>query len=323
MQEITLHYPESWRTALNRHAEQVELRTLEWARQTGLVQAASLEFDRLRFLRAGYFGGYAYPDAGRPELQAICDFLAAWLLLDDHLEFALPMLEDHERSETCSSYMEALSTGLATPDADGFERAFAEVGRRLKAMSVTPTWYRFLTSMVDYFEGVLAEISAHEVDRVVGRRRYLGFRAHAAGAYPVLDLIEAAYAYVIPLDLRDSPKMIALREHYANVICHANDIASHSKDIELGTANMVVVLQHEGLAVAAALGETARLHDEAVAEFDALAHAIEVERNHDPQVVTHLAHIRTLARGLLEWQLRASRYQTLESGRWLSVARQR
>ncbi len=323
MHEITLHYPESWRASLNRHAQQAELRTLDWARQTGLVRANSMEFDRLRVLRAGYFGGYAYPDAGPDQLQALCDFLAAWLLLDDHLEFALPMLDDAERSQTCSQYMEALSTGWSTPDSDGFARAFADVGRRIKVMSVTPTWYRFLTSMVDYFEGVIAEIAAHEVDRMVGRRRYFGFRAHAAGAYPVLDLIEVAHAYVLPLDVRDSPNMSSLREHYANIICHANDIASHSKDIELGTANMIVVLQHEGLAVTAALGETARLHDEAVTEFDRLAERIEIDRNHDPLVTTHIAHIRTLARGLLEWQLRASRYQTLDSGRWLSVAQQR
>ena len=171
-----------------------------WWRRSGLLGRAAvsgvvlfvmvvlevrLGFSRVYWLHVpigvGLFGGYAYPDAEPEQLQALCDFLAVWLMLDDHLEFALPMLELDERASACSIYMEALDSGRAV-HSDGLARCLADSGQRIKAMSVTPTWYRFLNSMVDYFEGVLAEVAAHEVDHVVGRRRYLGFRAHAAGA---------------------------------------------------------------------------------------------------------------------------------------------
>jgi hypothetical protein len=224
-----------------------------------------------------------------------------------------------ERQATCAKYMGALAGTSKEPYEDVFIRAFANVGERLRLLAVTPTWYRFLAAMAEYFEGVIDEIEVHENKPVV-RERYFSFRGHAAGAYPVLDLIEVAHGYELPLWTRTCPKLALLREHYANVICHANDIASHSKDVESGTANMIVVLVNEGMTVDEAVTETARLHDEAVAAFDSVAAAIVAERHHDPLLIAYIAHVRILARGLLEWQLRAHRYQALQSGRWLSVA---
>ncbi|HVI00535.1 MAG TPA: terpene synthase family protein [Enhygromyxa sp.] len=318
MSVVELHYPELWTTSLNPHALEVEADTLKRADASGLVVSGTPMFERLTVLRAGYFGGYSYPSATRGDLQVICDFLAAWLLLDDHLELVLPHMRPEQQQATCAKYMGALAGTGKEPYADVFIRAFANVGERLRERAATPTWYRFLASMAEYFEGVIDEIDVHENKPVV-RERYLTFRGHASGAYPVLDLIEIAHAYALPLWSRTCPKLGLLREHYANIICHANDIASHSKDVEAGTANMIVVLVNEGMSVAAAVAETARLHDEAVAAFDQLAAQIEAERR-DPLVANYIAQVRTLARGLLEWQLRASRYQALQSGRWLSVS---
>jgi hypothetical protein len=319
MTEIELHYPETWITSLNPHSLEVEADTLKRANASGLVVEGTPIFDRLTVLRTGYFGGYSYPSAARQDLQVICDFLAAWLLLDDHLETALHELPSTERQATCAKYMGALAGISKEPYVDVFIRAFANVGERLRESAAMPTWYRFLASMAEYFEGVIDEIDVHE-NKPVLRERYFAFRSHAAGAYPVLDLIEVAHGYVLPLWTRTCPKLGMLREHYANIICHANDIASHSKDVEFGTANMIVVLMNEGMAVADAVAETARLHDHAVVAFDELAAELEAERHHEPLLVRHIAHVRTLARGLLEWQLRAHRYQALQSGRWLSVA---
>ncbi|MCA9681724.1 MAG: hypothetical protein KC457_05980 [Myxococcales bacterium] len=319
MADIVLHYPALWRTELSPHAEEVEQTTLERADGAGLVLRGTALHERLKLMRVGYFGGYSYPRADRVHLQPICDFLAVWLLLDDELERTLPVLEASRRRSHCAVYMDALASGQRAEDADIFARGLANVGRRIKANSAMPAWYRFLTAMAEYFEGVLAEILCYEQGRINSPEQYIGFRTHAAGAFPVLELIECAHDYVLPLALRDSHEMTAARVYAAKLICYANDLASHTKDVAEGTANMVMALQTTGLDEEQAIVRTARLHDAAVAGFDGIAASLEAQHDFDPMVVMHMGHIRTLVRGLIEWQLQSKRYQSLASGRAVSI----
>lgn len=320
MSDIALHYPTRWTVSRSPHSDELEHHTLEWAHRTLPLPSDTRDLDRLRVMRAGSFGGYSYPGASRRRLEAICDLLALWLLLDDHLEGVLPELDEAQRRSYCSLHMEALATGLSPRDPSGFVHGLADVGVRIKSVAATPTWYRFLTSMAEYFEGVLAEVAHLEAGLPGPRSRYLGYRHHAAGAYPVLDLIEVAHGYLLPLAFRSSEELAELRSQCATIICCANDIVSYSKDVEAGRANLITILERlEGLPRAKALAETARLHDRAVARFDAIASQVLARQPHEPTIRAHLDHARALTRGLTQWQMEANRYQALDSGRWLSI----
>ncbi|NVB42947.1 hypothetical protein G6O69_34315 [Pseudenhygromyxa sp. WMMC2535] len=320
MSAVVLHYPERWRSELSPHAEEMERQTLARAHEAGLVIRGTGLHERLKIIRVGYFGGYSYPRADQVHLQPICDFFAVWLLLDDELEHALLELPPASRRSYCARYMEALAAGYSGDEADVFIRGLANVGRRIKANSATPAWYRFLTSMAEYFEGLLMEIEVRERGVEPTPQRYIGFRTHAAGAFPVLELIECAHDYVLPLTVRDSHEMAAIRLNAAKVICYSNDLASHTKDVAEGTTNMVIALQGQGISEHEALTETARMHDQAVAELDEIADGLVAAHGDDQMIRAHFGHVRALVRGLIEWQLQAKRYQSLESGRSVTIS---
>ncbi len=319
--DMKLLYPPWLHAAPNPGHEALFTETVSWALRQRVVEPSSPSLYSLERMRSDLATVHAYPTASGERAQFISDFIGWYLLLDDALEAIGP-------EESCLPRMSArfdrCFAALTRPgefteeEPDGLVRGALDLGRRVRALS-GPAWLaRFHESMRTYYhQGVVHEIAHGMRGTLPDFAAFTNFRVESSGSYPIFDLIELARGRELPLEVATHPAIQKLRRVAALVISWANDILSSHKEHRNPLNQPVLLVRHKGMEARQALNETVAMHNAEMLRFMAMKRNVLREATLDTSSVRGwLDDLVMVMRGLLEWQLRATRYT---SGRNLNV----
>lgn len=302
--------------------ERLLAETVHWALRHRVVEPGSRSLHSLERMRSDLATVLAYPGASGERAQFISDFIGWYLLLDDAMEVVAS--EEHCVLQTTASF-ERCFAALTRPDEldeeprDGLARGALDLARRARSLGSSAWRMRFYESIrTYYYQGVLHEITYCARGTVPGVEEFTNFRVESSGSYPIFDLIELAAARELPLNIAAHPTIQQLRRAAAVVISWANDIASFHKEQRGSSLNYPLLLMHQkGICARQALDETTRIHNAEIMRFMLMVQSALCTAVLDtPHVPDWLHDLQTVMRGLLEWQMRATRYT---SGRSIGV----
>lgn len=305
--------------------EELLTETVSWALRRRVVEPASPSLPSLERMRSDLATVHAYPTATGERAQFISDFIGWYLLLDDALEAI-------DSEEGCLPRMSArfdrCFAALTRPgefeeeeeeeEPDGLVRGALDLGRRVRALS-SPAWQaRFHESMRTYYhQGVVHELAHGIRGTLPDFAAFTNFRVESSGSYPIFDLIELAGGRELPFEVATHPAIRRLRRVAAIVISWANDVLSSHKEHRNPLNHPVLLVRHKGMEARQALNETVAMHNAEMLRFMAMKQSVLEEATLNTSCVRGwLDDLVMVMRGLLEWQLRATRYT---SGRDLNV----
>ncbi|GAC1638957.1 MAG: hypothetical protein NVS4B8_05370 [Herpetosiphon sp.] len=303
-----LHCP--FPSAISRYAEQVDRRTLAWAREFDLL-TTSEAYRRLDATRVGWLVGRAHPEASFEQLQLLADF-TTWLFVQDDQcdELGIGKQPKHLRA----MHLRALQTleGIPPTATDRpLIQALRQLYLRLTEIS-NPEWMsRFVQSCRDSLNGSIweAENRAHAV--VPDIKTYIEKRRFTGGMYPYVALFEITGGVALTPSVQGHATIEAITRCAINVVCWANDLLSLGKEMQHGDVhNLVIVLHHQyGLTWQEAYNRAAVLHNAEVRAFVALEQRLGTS---DCMVTgdlkRYLAMLRSWMRGNLDWSYTSGRY---------------
>jgi hypothetical protein len=288
------------RDALNLHAQR-------WAEHVGLIASDRLA-GKLRAVDAGGLVALTYPGT-RFEAQRVLVELFAWVFLHDDVYDEVEGAHDPERlGQTLRGYI-AILDGM-DPSAGGPVSALALADLRSKLVHLGGArWFaRFSATMGHYWlDGVLEEARHRARGITPTIERYHQVRLESVCVYPVLDLIEAAYGFMLSPDVVDDPLLHEVRRLAAWAIALSNDVFSYDKETRAGDPHNLVYLLTvlEGRSLEDAFASVVAAHNDLVARFDDVAASLE---RRSPSLPLYVEGHRRWMKGAYDWQLGSRRY---------------
>jgi hypothetical protein len=320
--DMQLLYPPWPHVAPGPGHETLLSRTVSWALRQRVVEPASPSLYSLERMRSDLATVHAYPTATGERAQFISDFIGWYLLLDDALETIDPeerfLPRMSARFDRCFAAMTQPSELEEEEESEALVAGALDLGRRVRALS-SPAWQaRFHESLRTYYhQGVVHEIAHRARGTLPDFAAFTDFRVESSGSYPIFDLIELARGRELPLEVAAHPAIQELRRVAAIVISWANDVLSSHKERRTPLNHPVLLVRHKGMDAQQALDETVAVHNAEMLRFMTIKQNVLREAALDTSGVRGwLDDLVMVMRGLLEWQLRATRYT---SGRHLSV----
>ncbi|HEX2914762.1 MAG TPA: hypothetical protein VH186_28480 [Chloroflexia bacterium] len=198
--------------------------------------------------------GFLFPDTSIERLVAIGNFNNLLFYIDDiaaaeNAGSASGYAEELKVNGSCVSietierWISIFETGQLPPHVTPLERAFADVRKQFLDISGDNTeWYqRFLVSGAHYFRKTSRAHAHLPGDTALNLDKYIAWREHDSGMYPVIDLIEFACDLRIPEEVINSPVVSRLRLNCARIGGLMNDVFSYQKEtiIEGNRFNLV------------------------------------------------------------------------------------
>ena len=301
---------------------------LGWLADHGLIRHPAVHE---AFLRTGFAGlvGEEYAAADGEGLRMVANFYGWMFVLDDFVTDAAAFGKDLGKLAAFTAWMRQICDTpadsahfpmgqAATEHMNGPTRDFChQIGVAAAdlfasiADRATPYQYRRLVADMSYFfQGVHWE-AGHQVagtlptpgEYVIGRRMT---SATPAG----LALQDIAAGYEVAANDYYRPQLCELRAMTANINSWCNDIFSYGKESDSSDSQALnlpaTLVRHHGYDEQAALEETARRHNDEVANY--LATEEFVAREAGEEVIRFLEAMRTMQRGFYDWGLTTTRY---------------
>jgi 5-epi-alpha-selinene synthase len=221
-------------------------RTLQWAREFGLVQDAERQ-RQAHSERFTWLVGRFFPRASESVLQLISDW-TSWLFWHDDVcdETELGGTQ-HGLTGVFDRFFDILTGELGANPSSSFERALAEMVERFRRLAPDPVWMlRFATSVREYFDACIWEAGNRERGVVPSVGSFIPLRRCAGGMWIYLDFVELANGRKLSLELRKHRDVQRLVQITNNVASWHNDLFSLSKEMRAGDVhNLVTALQVE------------------------------------------------------------------------------
>ena len=302
-QLFTLHIPEHWRPnpAVNVHAEAIEPHVYDWFHEIGFDAEA---IARLRSFAPGRYAGIPFSSVGRAELLFIAKYLSLWLLWDD------------EDVESKGRGFQLRMKGIFDPSAHASTNLCDEAWRRLFQELALVQSPLLIEKMIDGMHVwsaaalVEAQVAKERVGRRVAFSDALQSRIATIGMYVTAHLLEYARHVELPDEFHDHAAIVAIKTLSNKIVGLGNDLISLGKDLASGYVNVILAYSDENrLSLPAAIGGVARMHDEALLEFDRLVSSLpSFGPAYDEAVALWCRDLRHACLGFTLWEARAPRY---------------
>lgn len=294
--------------AIHPEVEQVQARSLAWARALGLVTEGPA-LDRLRRSRIAWLAARAYPRGEPRTLQIAADWTTLFCLLDDHIE-RLPGAA--AVADELAALAARLEPGACAAGDSPMLRAMVDLRERLLAEGAEHL-RRFQARVRELFAAFTAEAAERSAGRIPDVGGYVPMREVTVGLHVEFVIGELVAEVGLSAVARRHPLRIALARAASNLVGWANDIYTHEKEIQQGEVhNLVFVLAKAGdLGLAEALGRAVEMHDREVEGFVALVQAVERDElaDADREALRRYAAMMTAwVRGHLDWGRETGRY---------------
>ncbi|MFE3579286.1 terpene synthase family protein [Streptomyces vinaceus] len=253
------------------------------------------------------------PQAQAGLFDVAVDLLAAWTLLDD----SWSGVDDRValRALRIGRMLHSLEHGFA-PEADGWEKPFADIWRRLTVMAPSNLVERMHAAFQEWLHGCLEQLARQTSARPCTVGDYLAIRARDGGTRELGVLLEIAQGIRLdPADL-DHPVLRRVRDADALLYVYTEDLMSLEKEMQDGQEwNVVLVLARErSLSLQEAVAQVHELHRAAVTELHAACAALVgpdtsrlVLRNRQ-EAMRYAQAVMDAATGLAHWGYRCPRY---------------
>lgn len=295
---------------VNRNADTVEQRTIEWAAQQGLLTDPVVR-KRLERVRVGWLIARTYPDTALDELQLLADW-CTWLFLQDDQCDEKGIGKDPVQLAGIHNRSLAVLKGAPTHQKDRpLTFALTDLRRRLLERA-RPGWMaRFLQTVADAFDASVWEAGNRARNSVPSVEQYLAKRPYTGGLYTLVEMVELTENLNLPFEIYDHPYIQKLTRRAVNAVCFSNDVISLAKELKQGDFhNLVVVLCHkDNISLQDAVYRVAALHDAEVRAF------INLELDmpsfgpaFETAVKQYVRILKAWMRGNLDWSYMSGRY---------------
>lgn len=226
--------------------------------------------------------------AGRGDLPGVADHLLRWRLA----------IEDPDI--------------LLDNEADGFDRYFQDLCRRLHRMATPFQLLRMSASLADYALGATADCVYIHARRIPSLAQYREIRKRTAflhGFYFLL--IEIIAGYELPPATVIDPSFRALEFAAQDIASLANDIRSclRERQADLGTNLPTALVRHHGYSLQEAVNHVVALHRQRTIDFE--THAAKLLTGNDQNLHHYAQALRKFVQGIQDWYRETSRYDDL------------
>lgn len=235
--------------------EDVQARSLEWARRLRLVPSEQAE-RRLTTTRFGELASRAYPRAGMDDRTLISGWLIFVAVLDDQYDAGPGTDPRHTRAmfHAINTYLSVgrfPRTDLIRLSRDPLDRplrrALADLWQRTAARMPTSWRTRFAFSMSTFLDGVRVEAEQRRLNQHPSLDAYLRLRRATSACGPLFDLIQLGTRQPLADAVHFHPDVEGVRNTAIDVVAWINDLASMDKEEVAGTGhNLVLVLRRSG-----------------------------------------------------------------------------
>jgi 5-epi-alpha-selinene synthase len=307
-----LRYP--FASAINEHAEEVHIETVEWARMSGLISTDEA-YEAALEGRLGWLAGYFHPTADRETLRLISDW-CTWMFLRDDLLDGPDYFCHPERLAALDNRFLDILRGAEPNGSDApLPAVLATLRDRLRPKVPADLWMRrFVRSVKEHFESTLRESINRAEGIVPNLATYNRMRPITGGMDVDTDFIEISTGIYLPPEVHGHHVVSSLTRLSNLSVCWTNDFFSLQKELARGDVhNIVVVVQHEaGLPLEDATKAAIEMNEENVHAF------LEMEKDlpsFGPAIDENLEHFVSVLRarmsGNLAWSIGSARYKSL------------
>lgn len=226
--------------------------------------------------------------AGRGDLPGVADHLLRWRMAIENPD---AQLDD---------------------EANGFDRYFQDLCRRLHRMATPFQLLRMSASLADYALGAAADSVYIHARRIPALAQYREIRKRTAflhGFYFLL--LEIIAGYELPPTTVTDPDFRALDFAAQDIVSIANDILSCLRERQAGLgANLPAALaRHYGYSLQEAINHAAELHRQRTIDYE--THAAKLLTSTDPKLHHYTQAIRKFVQGIQDWYRETLRYHDL------------
>ncbi len=309
-----LRYPFS--SAINEHAGQVHIETVEWAKSSGLISSDEA-YDQAIEGRLGWLAGYFHPTASRDTLRLISDW-CTWMFLRDDLLDDPNYFRHPERLATLDTRFLEILRG-ARPDVNDapLSMVLAALRDRLRPKVPADLWMRrFIRSVREHFESTLWEAINRAEGIVPDLTTYNRMRPITGGMDVDTDFIEISTGIYLPPEVHGHHVVGALTRLSNLSVCWTNDFFSLQKELARGDVhNIVVVIQHEdNLTLEDAIKAAIEMNEESVHTFLDLEQTLpSFGPSIDENLEQYVSVLKARMSGNLAWSIGSARYKSLRS----------
>ncbi len=310
-----LRYP--FASAINEHAEEVHIETVEWASSSGLITTGEA-YEQALEGRLGWLAGYFHPTADRETLRLISDW-CTWMFLRDDLLDDPDYFRRPERLAALDTRLLDILRGARPTDKDTpLPTMLAALRDRLRPKVPAALWMRrFVRSVREHFESTLWESINRSQGIVPDLATYNRMRPITGGMDVDTDFIEISTGIYLPPEVHGHHVVSSLTRLSNLSVCWTNDFFSLQKELARGDVhNIVIVIQHEdGTSLEKAIEAAVEMNEESIHSF------MDHERGLpsfgpaiDANLEQYVSVLRTRMSGNLAWSIDSARYKSLRSG---------
>ncbi len=248
--DFYLPYP----ARINPHQERTRVHSAAWARQMGMLDAATpgggLVWDEAALARMDYamMCAYTHPDCDPETLDLITDWYVWVFFFDDHF------LEQYKYSRDLTgarSYLDRLErfmtvAGQAPPEpTNPAEAGLADLwARTVPAMS--DAWQqRFRTATHNLMVESMWELDNIDRGRIANPIEYIQMRRRVGGAPWSANLVEYAVGAELPDRIAATRPVQVLSDTFADAVHLRNDLFSYQREVQEEGENSNAVLVFE------------------------------------------------------------------------------
>lgn len=263
------HYPFS--AACHPQVELVERRTLQWIRRLKLTIDERV-LSRVRGASASQLAAWVYPTASVQMVQLVSDFTAALFLLDDAYDEGTLSVDPEAVARLNEKYLGQLFGYAKGTRTDPLMRGLLDIRNRIRRAYPHFLLNRWLSHFQYYYEANLWEAKNRAKTRVPDLDEYIMMRRYSGAVYTYCDLLELLLDEPLPLEVVQHPLLQTVRDICNDILCWTNDYFSFEKELCSGELhNLIVVLRdRSGLTLQEAVTRLVRMHDERIAEYQAI-----------------------------------------------------
>lgn len=314
---LCLTVPRRWRSPVHvsPHAAVAEDAVLAWFEALG---CSPPEIERAKRFDIGGYVGIPFPTLDLEPTVRIGKYLALWLLWDD-----VDVEELH-----CGWRIDAADVlaGRPRPGLTRFDAGWWQLMREFCGTR-SPAWIERLCRVMRRWSIAAAEegelrVRHRETGELPSFANQLELRIATIGMYGTACLLEEIHDDEPPAAFHLHP-IISMLQYLANMIVGlGNDLFSFAKDHVEGQLNLVsTLMQEHTIGVEEALAALARLHDQALVDYDRLSAQIGPwAANIYPGSARWIHDLRVASLGFSLWEAQAPRYiahQIVSEGRVL------
>ena len=305
-------------SAINRHAEIVQQRSLDWACRFHLV-TDDVEYRRLCVSRFGWLAAYTYPNASLEALQLISDWCVWLFIRDDQCDEAGLGKQPNQLKRMHAHFLAILKCETTTQtmclDAP-LSQGLRDLQQRMLRLEPNTDMAHFIRRVEEFFAAGVWESRNRAKGVIPTMGTYIKMRPFTGGLYAYLELIMIVDRIHLTPAVRAHITIQRLTRMAINTVCWANDIISLERELQQGDVhNLVLALRHRyRITLQEAINRTAEMHDTEMRAFMDLALQVSsVGALMDADVNRYIAILRSMMRGSLDWAYASGRHWSIET----------